>query len=216
MVMHEKAAQMQLLRGSSLSNVVGFHSLGRLVVEIPVIIGGTIGLYPFGEIGILQVDAYGFLCRSEPDGAFRAGCGRQHDGEWIFAVLVDVVGIVFGSDLLCVGFTGSLSSWADGTSVRLSAPAVYWAMMNGFKSLSRFFLGNVLSANVRVTVNSLPCTDFASGNRMTEEVSVSSTAPAGSSMLPRWLATYCTANALEYVAAPLCCTGTKVSSTFST
>ena len=27
MVMHEKAAQMQLLRGSSLSNVVGFHSL---------------------------------------------------------------------------------------------------------------------------------------------------------------------------------------------
>ena len=25
--MHEKAAQMQLLRGSSLSNVVGFHSL---------------------------------------------------------------------------------------------------------------------------------------------------------------------------------------------
>jgi len=27
MVMHEKAAQMQLLRGPSLSNVVGFHSL---------------------------------------------------------------------------------------------------------------------------------------------------------------------------------------------
>ncbi|MUT99531.1 MAG: hypothetical protein EP145_10925 [Bacteroides uniformis] len=27
MVMYEKAAQMQLLRGSSLKNVVGFHSL---------------------------------------------------------------------------------------------------------------------------------------------------------------------------------------------
>lgn len=27
MVMHEKAVQMQLLRGSSLKNVVGFHSL---------------------------------------------------------------------------------------------------------------------------------------------------------------------------------------------
>jgi hypothetical protein len=27
MVMYEKAAQMQLLRGSSLRNVVGFHSL---------------------------------------------------------------------------------------------------------------------------------------------------------------------------------------------
>ena len=104
--MHEKSRANATIARLFFKECRRISLFGRLVVEIPVIIGGAIGLYPFGEIGILQVDAYGFLCRSEPDGAFRAGCGRQHDGEWIFAVLVDVVGIVFGSDLLCVGFTG--------------------------------------------------------------------------------------------------------------
>lgn len=104
--MHEKSRANATIARLFFKECRRISLFGRLVVEIPVIIGGAIGLYPFGEIGILQVDAYGFLCRSEPDGTFCAGCGRQHDGEGIFAVLVDVVGIVFGSDLLCVGFTG--------------------------------------------------------------------------------------------------------------
>ena len=33
--MHEKAAQMQLLRGSSLRNVVGFHSLDAYCIKFP-------------------------------------------------------------------------------------------------------------------------------------------------------------------------------------
>ena len=211
MLMHEKSRANATIARLFFKECRRISLFGRLVVEIPVIIGGAIGLYPFGEIGILQVDAYGFLCRSEPDGTFCAGCGRQHDGEGIFAVLVDVVGIVFGSDLLCVGFTG-----------RFLLGQMHFCPVVG----SGCILGNDERVQVALQILLRQCVvckctgygKFVALHRLCigEEVSVSSTAPAGSSMLPRWLATYCTANALEYVAAPLFCTGTKVSSTFST
>ena len=73
MLMHEKSRANATIARLFFKECRRISLFGRLVVEIPVIIGGAIGLYPFGEIGILQVDAYGFLCRMGPSVPVVAG-----------------------------------------------------------------------------------------------------------------------------------------------